>query len=209
MFSTKSGQGAEKKKKWNLFDAMSFLDPFVENPTTASNLESFESQADSRSLDAPRSSNVTQFAEQNEEDEQEEITTCMSLEQPHNFKRQPDNVQKTISTRRRKRQLYNPIDMEVLQALKEPEKEDDTDGYWWMGLKPMLKELDPIESLKFKHDITGLLLTFVERAKTEKAATRIEHTKTYPNTTDTMEIRDHRQPCKNHDVNVNGLEATL
>ncbi|GFN87602.1 hypothetical protein PoB_001410800 [Plakobranchus ocellatus] len=84
---------------------MSFLDPFVENPTTASNLESFESQADSRSLDAPSPSNVTQFAEQNEEDEQEEITTCMSQEQPHNFKRQPDNVQKTISTRRRKRQL--------------------------------------------------------------------------------------------------------
>ncbi|GFN73777.1 hypothetical protein PoB_000028300 [Plakobranchus ocellatus] len=140
---------------------MSSLDPFVENPTTASNLESFESEADSRSLDVPSPSNVTQFAEQDEEDEQEEITTCMSLEQPHNFRRQPDNVQKTISTRRRKRQLYNPIDMEVLQALKEPEKEDDTDGYWRRGFKPMLKELDPIESLKFKHDVTGLLLTFL------------------------------------------------
>ncbi|GFN95480.1 hypothetical protein PoB_002198600 [Plakobranchus ocellatus] len=46
------------------------------------------------------------------------------------------------------------------------------DIYWWRGLKPMLKELDPIESLKFKHDVTGLLLTFVERAKTKKAATR-------------------------------------
>ncbi|GFN97937.1 hypothetical protein PoB_002444300 [Plakobranchus ocellatus] len=103
MFSTKSGQGAEKKKKWNIFDAMSFLDPFVENPTTASNLESFGSQADSRSLDAPSLSNVIQFAEQDKEDEQEEIT--ISQEQPHNFKRQPDNVQKTISTRRRKRQL--------------------------------------------------------------------------------------------------------
>ncbi|GFN97938.1 hypothetical protein PoB_002444400 [Plakobranchus ocellatus] len=58
--------------------------------------------------------------------------------------------------------------MEVLQALKEPEKEDDTDGYWWRGLKPMLKELDPVESLKFKHNVTGLLLTYVERAKTKK-----------------------------------------
>ncbi|GFO10633.1 hypothetical protein PoB_003713800 [Plakobranchus ocellatus] len=63
--------------------------------------------------------------------------------------------------------------MEVLQALKEPEKEDDTDGYWWRGLKSMLKELDPIESLKFKYEVTGLLLTYVECAKIKKkAATR-------------------------------------
>ncbi|GFO10634.1 transcription factor adf-1 [Plakobranchus ocellatus] len=74
MLGTKSGQGAEKKKKSNLFDAMSFLDPFVKTPTTASNLESFGSQADSRSLDTPSPSNVIQIAEQDEEDEQEEIT---------------------------------------------------------------------------------------------------------------------------------------
>ncbi|GFO40928.1 hypothetical protein PoB_006743300 [Plakobranchus ocellatus] len=39
----------------------------------------------------------------------------------------------------------------------------------------MSKELDPIESLKFKHVVTGLLLTYVERAKTKqnkKAATK-------------------------------------
>ncbi|GFN75267.1 hypothetical protein PoB_000177300 [Plakobranchus ocellatus] len=67
---------------------MSFVDPFVENPTTASNLESFGSQADSRSLNMLSPSNAIQIAEQDEEDKYDEI--AMSQEQPHNFKRQPD-----------------------------------------------------------------------------------------------------------------------
>ncbi|GFO25594.1 hypothetical protein PoB_005209900 [Plakobranchus ocellatus] len=144
------------------------LDPFTENPTTTSNLESLGSQADSRrTVKTHRAQanyiHIIQIAEK------DEIT--VTQEQPNNFKRQPDNVKKTISTRRAKRQFFNPIDMEMLEALKEPEKEDGTDGNWWRGLKPMFKELDPIVSLKFKHE-EQTIFEFVEREKKKKTATR-------------------------------------
>ncbi|GFO10448.1 hypothetical protein PoB_003695300 [Plakobranchus ocellatus] len=123
---------------------MSFLDPFVGNPTTKSNLESFGSQADSRSLDTPIPSNVIQIAEQ---DEQDEIT--MTQEQPHNFKRQPDNVKKDNQHPKGKKVVLQPDRHGSVTGIERAGKEEDTDGYWWRGLKPTLNELDPIESLKF------------------------------------------------------------
>ncbi|GFO00846.1 hypothetical protein PoB_002735100 [Plakobranchus ocellatus] len=84
---------------------MSFLDPFVDNPTTKSNLESFGSQADSRSLDTPSPSNVIQIVEQ---DEQDEIT--MTQKQPHNFKRQPDIIFDLCGARKQKKVATRSID---------------------------------------------------------------------------------------------------
>lgn len=159
--------GAEKKKKWNLYDAMSFLDPFTGNFEAASNLETFDRQEDPQSP-----SNQSQISEQGE--------IAMSQEQPQYTKRQPSKeMKKTIG--RGKRESGSSIDMEVLRALKEPENEDDADVLWWKGLKPMLSELDPIESLKFKHEVTGLLLTYVERAKTRTAAASSSFSGTFSN----------------------------
>lgn len=61
----------------------------------------------------------------------------------------------------------NNFDIKILEALQEPEKDDDPDMHFWKGLQPLLKQLDTLEAMKFKHDVHGLLIRYIERANSK------------------------------------------
>ncbi|GFO10209.1 hypothetical protein PoB_003671400 [Plakobranchus ocellatus] len=80
--------------------------------------------------------------------------------------------------RKRKKPDSNSLDFQILAALKEPENNDDPDGHFsfWKGIQPMLKQLNSLEALKFKHEVHGLLISYIERSQAKSSHFPTVHT---------------------------------
>ncbi|GFO24144.1 hypothetical protein PoB_005064900 [Plakobranchus ocellatus] len=64
------------------------------------------------------------------------------------------------------------------QLTQEPENNDDPDGHFsfWKGIQPMLKQLTSLEALKFKHEVHGLLISYIERSQAKSSHFPTVHT---------------------------------
>lgn len=160
MSTCKSGQSAEKKTKWPFFESMSFLDPFLEHAPTVSNLIE-ETSIEPVLVQSHSSSGV----QSNDTLELTASSEPASLTQD-TFK-PPENTQVKPRGTYKRKSRESEFDLKVLQALQEPEKDEDLHGHlhFWKGLQPMLNQLDELEAMKFKHEVQGLLIQYVERSK--------------------------------------------
>ncbi|GFS22539.1 hypothetical protein ElyMa_001618200 [Elysia marginata] len=91
-----------------------------------------------------------------------------------------------LPSRKRKKPDSNSFDLQILAALKEPENYDDPGGHFsfWNGLQPMLKQLNSLEVLKFKHEVHGLLISYIERSQSKTKSSHVPtvHPSSFPDT---------------------------
>lgn len=159
---------AERKKKWPLFDAMSFLDTFIEYSQTCTNV----------ALPAPNEASKSDDEPACPEDSQEQFEPDLQPSTAAATEPEKTTVRPPPPTKKRKQRDSNDFDMKVLNALTESEKDNDADGHlsFWKGLQPMITQLDPLEALKFKHEVHGLLISYLERAKAKSSHVPTFHT---------------------------------
>ncbi|GFR91302.1 hypothetical protein ElyMa_006172000 [Elysia marginata] len=95
-----------------------------------------------------------------------------------------------LPSRKRKKPDSNSFDLQLLAALKEPENNDDPDGHFsfWNGLQSMLKQLNSLEALKFKHEVHGLLISYIERSQSKSSHDPTVHPSSFPDTHGYMTI---------------------
>lgn len=145
--TTKSGQAASKKKKWYLFDIMSFLIPYYSSRETEGNLSYEEDKL-----------------EENEPHDSSDIESQPSPA-PSPVPPSPDDnlTQKTFKKpqqqRKRKGDCNTEFNMEVLKALKEPEAVDENELFF-KSLLPSMKKLNDIQVMEFKVEVHSLLLKY-------------------------------------------------
>ncbi|GFO01533.1 hypothetical protein PoB_002803800 [Plakobranchus ocellatus] len=166
----KSGQAAVKKIKWPVFDAMSFVETFAECSQTHTN---FEKPGPLANIELESTS---------KEDSQEQLTQVgldTSSGQQLRNAAATDALPPPLSpSRKRKKPDSNSLDFKILAALKEPDNNDNPDGHFsfWKGIQPMLKQLNSLEALKFKHEVRGLLISYIERSQAKSSHFPTVHT---------------------------------
>lgn len=147
---------------------MSFLETFTECSQTYTNL----SKPGPSGIDTPNPCL---------EDSQDQLTQ-IDLDTPSSQQvtnaAASDALPPPPPSKKRKKADSSNLDLQILAALKEPEKNDDPDGHlsFWQGLQPMLKQLNSLEALKFKHEVHGLLITYIERSRSQRSHLSTLHT---------------------------------
>ncbi|KAL8608789.1 hypothetical protein ACOMHN_065525 [Nucella lapillus] len=76
---------------------------------------------------------------------------------------------KTARSSSSKKDQLSIVDKEVLQALKEPEKDMDENEHFFRSLLPLTKMLDAVETLELRSEIQHLVLRHV-KAKANKVS---------------------------------------
>ena len=147
--TTKSGQAASKKKKWHLFDAMSFLTPYYCSSVTSGNLV-YEDQPEDDDVDIGETESQPSPATQSSDDSAP-VTQEIFKKPPQQRKRKKDCT------------TTSDFNMEVLKALKEPEVLDENEMFL-KSLLPFMKKLNDIQAMEFRIAVQSLLLKHLKAA---------------------------------------------
>ena len=147
--TTKSGQAASKKKKWYLFDAMSFLTPYYCSRVISGNLV-YEDQPEDDDVDIGVTESQPSPATQSSDDSAP-VTQEIFKKPPQQRKRKKDCT------------TTSEFNMEVLKALKEPEVLDETEMFL-NSLLPSMKKLNDIQAMEFRIAVQSLLLKHLKEA---------------------------------------------
>ena len=170
MTKTTSGQAASKKRKWYLYDFLTFLVPSCSTGVTSGNLQlddedNAASSGDETSLNSPLTvqSDESSLPAENSLPHESSLPAFSSA-----------RAKKPSRCSKRKEQL-TAIDREVLQALKEPEKEIDENELFFRSLLPAMKTLDLVQTLELRSEIQRLVLSHVKSAQTGRTAVEAPH----------------------------------
>ena len=144
--TTKSGQAASKKRKWHLFDAMSFLIPYYCSRETGGNLVYGDLLQDDN-LDIEETGSQPSPAPPPSDD---------SLPQ-ETFKK-PQQQRKRKSDGSTAAEFNN----EILKALKEPEALDEHELFF-KSLLPSMRKLSDIQAMEFRIEVQSLLLKYLKQ----------------------------------------------
>ncbi|KAL8561249.1 hypothetical protein ACOMHN_047106 [Nucella lapillus] len=160
MTTTKSGQAATKKRKWHLYDFLTFLIPSCSTGATSGNLPQIIDEHENTSASS--------------DDETSRTSTPTTLQSDQGIaaalpKPRPAVPQKTARSSSSKKDQLSIVDKEVLQALKEPEKDMDENEHFFRSLLPSMKILDAVETLELRSEIQHLVLRHV-KAKVNKVS---------------------------------------
>ncbi|KAK3866780.1 hypothetical protein Pcinc_027716 [Petrolisthes cinctipes] len=164
--------GAAKKRKWPLFNSLTFLIPHEHYDT----LGSFQGESQSLHSESKSSEEEMLVQEMHVDDKTlalQEVrvheepsgdTDSLHDEPPHSstvsmIRKRPFTV--SMSRRPSKRRVPDEpsqYDLEVLSpSCKEHEPCDD-DDHFFKSLKPMLQQLDPLQKLEFRTEVQKLLM---------------------------------------------------
>lgn len=154
--ATKSGQAAERRKKWHLYELMSFLTPLLEPRETYSNMVNIEidsMQGSPRAL-SPGSPGLAPLQ-----------TPSPSHTPPPVQTPTPPPSQNSMPPPQRpstkRKSATSDVDLEILQTLKH--ENDDDDDMWARSLVPSMKKLDHLDKMEFRVEVQASLLRFLRR----------------------------------------------
>ncbi|XP_041361850.1 uncharacterized protein LOC121377817 [Gigantopelta aegis] len=152
--SSTSGQAASKKKKWHLYDFLTFLIPSCSTGPTSGNLQ--ENEDDTATSG----------------DEEQSQNSPLSMQSKDNslagqFKKPQRRLKRNAQSAG-----MSAIDMEVLKALKEPEPQQQIDDnvMFFKSLLPSLKHLDEVQTMEFRMEVQRLVLTYLRSARSNTTA---------------------------------------
>ncbi|GFO04099.1 hypothetical protein PoB_003060400 [Plakobranchus ocellatus] len=154
MTMTTPGQAAKKKRKWNLYDLLTFFGLPCSTGATSGNLQ----QNDGDSAASSGEENSTRNPLSVHSDESSLPTTSL-----------PTRVKSPRFSKKKNRQL-SAIDRKFLHALKEPEKEVDQNELFFKSLLPAMKTLNLVQTLELRSEIQRLVLSSVHSAQSDTPA---------------------------------------
>ncbi|XP_076062350.1 uncharacterized protein LOC143037697 isoform X1 [Oratosquilla oratoria] len=172
--ATKPGDGTTKRTKWPLFTVMSFLIPYIEQKEEPSNLTFPQKFMDMEMVVGDcKSSEAISDTEENSvdnnlmQDKNIEESSCNSKNIQDSPQNQLTSCKRPMTTMysldpRPKKKLYvepKAYDLEILAALRKSDELDE-DDHFFKSLKPMLRQMDPIQKINFRIEVQKLLLQF-------------------------------------------------
>ncbi|KAL8563868.1 hypothetical protein ACOMHN_034247 [Nucella lapillus] len=156
--TTTSGQAASKKRKWYLFDTMSFLIPYYGSRETGGNLN-YEDQQQKDDLEIEETGSQQSSAPPSSDDS----LPCSQ----ETFRKLSGNLQETFKKPQQQRKRKSGcnttpyLNMEVLKALKEPETVDENELFL-KSLLPSMNKLNDIQAMEFRIEVQSLLLKYLK-----------------------------------------------
>ncbi|KAK3724262.1 hypothetical protein RRG08_043262 [Elysia crispata] len=143
--TVKSGQAATGKKKWHLYDTLSFLTPIYEQRDTSSNL-------------SQENSGETTQATESLADLESQASSPMTVRSDTPPPQAPVVPYKRPQKRKRTASPGNDVDTEILKSLQlqQPECLDD-DDMWARSIVPSVRSLNHLEKLEFRLEVLRLL----------------------------------------------------
>lgn len=163
MSTTVSGQAAKKRRKWYLYDFLTFLIPTCSTGETSSNLPDIgdllnPDQDDNGSL-------VDQIQETQSQDTQDHPSDDDSLVSDVAPLRKNRPIRCS-----RKGQDTSAIDKQVIDAFREAQNEMpiDENEHFFKSLMPIMKTLDVMQALELRGEIQKLVFSFVKSLKTRE-----------------------------------------
>ncbi|GFR92748.1 transcription factor Adf-1 [Elysia marginata] len=179
MTSFKSGSAGGKIRKWYLYDALSFLIPFLGDRPTTSNIGS----QDSGESDLIESSSMSPFPISDINCGQETQEKSHSREGEEEEEQQQQQQCKVSQGRKKKftheRMLKSSmLDMEMIQTMKDlgegvaksirPERVYDEDELCCLSLVPKMKELDTIAKLECQAELNSVVIKHLRAMQRKK-----------------------------------------
>ncbi|XP_005109006.1 uncharacterized protein LOC101859047 [Aplysia californica] len=184
MTAFKSGPRPSKKKKWPLYDSMTFLVPYVNDRPAPSNL----SEINDLELNATDtvSQSSTEVPSIHSPVQKEDVTvsaveTPPGLEDAEVEQNTPASKRHfSCATRKRSAQVDIDIQREILDTLRTiptalyvPPQEEDEDLLFFKSMIPKIKALDVLQKMELQAEMHSVLFKHLKRAR----ATATEPTK--------------------------------
>ncbi|GFR76242.1 transcription factor Adf-1 [Elysia marginata] len=173
MTSFKSGSAGGKVRKWHLYDALSFLIPFLADRPTTSNIGS----QDSEEADSIESSSMPPSPISDINFGQE------TQEKSHSREQQQQQQCKVSQVRKKKfphEHMLNSsmLDMEMIQTMKDlgegvaksirPERVYDEDELCCLSLVPKMKELDTVAKLECQAKLNSVVIKHLKQCNLQR-----------------------------------------
>ncbi|XP_012944147.1 uncharacterized protein LOC106013315 [Aplysia californica] len=156
----KIGRAPSRKKRWPLFDSMSFLLPYSK-PININIDDDFDF------CDAVSEGSITTDCDDENDNDDEE-----------SFKR-PDTGTRSTHLMSKKRKApsadFEGECISVDTSQKPLVDEQDENEHFLKSILPMMKTLEQLEAMEFRHEVQGLLIQYIKRARLQLPS---EHTAT-------------------------------
>lgn len=156
--ATKSGQAAERRKKWHLYEIMSFLAPLLEPRETFSNMVNIEidSTQGSPQVLSPGSPGLAPLQTPSPSHTPPPVQTPLTPTPPPSQNSMPPPQRRSA----KRKSATSDVDSEIIQALKH---DNDDDDMWARSLVPSMKKLDHLDKMEFRVEVQASLLRFLRR----------------------------------------------
>ncbi|GFO47959.1 transcription factor adf-1 [Plakobranchus ocellatus] len=177
--TTRSGSGADKQKKWYLYDSLLFLLPHIGDRATCSNLspEQQEEESESvRGIESPRDRSHTPSP----------VPTTVSTST------QNSEAQPLVTPRPRKRKIpqerytINPVDERMLDAITSigdkltQIEAPDEDELFCKSLVSKIRSLDPFSKMECQAEIQMVILKYMRRSTQVADTQAVPHKSVWP-----------------------------
>lgn len=176
-----SGSAPSKKKKWPLYDSMSFLVPYISDRPASTNLSS----VDDIDLDSTSSQCSTEVPIAYSPAPGEESDSVVGVETPPSTEKcYPSNR----AGRKRSAQPHSSIDQEILSTLRtipttpvspRPPQEEDADLLFFKSMLPHVKTLDPLQKMELQAEMHSVLFKHMKRARATQSTTAVQASSSY------------------------------
>jgi hypothetical protein len=168
--SKKSGSAASRKKKWYLFEEMSFLSSFMmQHKQTLSNLEA--SDDESEATDTEKSTENTDVNESINEIENESTNTTSLIDRQELVSSEPvfKKPKKTQTKNSAAEQVAGPM-IEFLRSKTNKSSVEDVDLLFFKSLLPDLKKLNGKNQRQFKQFVLTTLNSYIDSQEAQESA---------------------------------------
>lgn len=169
MVTFKSGSAASRKKKWFLYDAMSFLIPHVSDRPTSGNICDEYVQEDTCSEASTQDSTLTSQFVNMSSNNYENDTPVASTSQEILVVDADAATPQPTKKYKRKKDSQESIDQEILQTLKNipnvSREEEDEDLLFFKALVPKMKCLNDIQKMELQGELHSVVLKHIKRAR--------------------------------------------
>ncbi|KAK4315019.1 hypothetical protein Pmani_013723 [Petrolisthes manimaculis] len=150
--------GAAKKRKWPLFNSLTFLIPHEHYDT----LGNFHGESQSLHSESKSSEEEMLVQEMHVDDKTlalQEVRGCTLMIKLWLFRRPFTVSMSCRPSKRRVPEEPSQYDLEVLSSSCNKEHDPcDDDDHFFKSLKPMLQQLDPLQKLEFRTEVQKLLM---------------------------------------------------
>ncbi|XP_005111112.1 uncharacterized protein LOC101862911 [Aplysia californica] len=172
-----------KKKRWWLFDTLSFLTPFMTMPETSSvstvvkpppdteedDEEEVEEPEDDDYGSEMLGKDLPMLDDQQSQDSFPSDILENNNDFPNPFKKPRRSGQSMADNYADLRYNIQQQTQWFLQLQKQAEKNTDENEHFFRSLLPTLRKLDDLEVMEFRHDVQGLLLKYFKAARCRKS----------------------------------------
>ncbi|CAG5125799.1 unnamed protein product [Candidula unifasciata] len=142
----KPEEWSAKKKKWPLYESMTFLLPYMEFSNTT--------------LTADGVLETHQSLDSGDDVSEESVSVTFDNQILESARRQ----QNMFLCQSKRKRTVNDLDHQFFSAPNGQHHEEDDHEHFLKSLLPMMRTLDSLAAMEFRHEVQGLLIKYIKKA---------------------------------------------